>query len=167
MQRGKSRMTLAALLFAGICNAALIPAHAGASDTKLEKDLLTIVTDQGKVQFHVELADTPELRRRGLQGRRTLAADAGMLLLFESPRRVRMWMLNTPIPLDMLFIDPQGKITQIAARTTPYSLTPIAAGTPVNGVLEVLGGNAERLGIKPGDRVLHPAFMDVAEPATR
>jgi len=167
MKAIKRQIMPATLILVVLLAADGIPAHAATPETAPETGLLTIATDDAKVVFHVELADTPESRRHGLQGRQALAADAGMLLLFERPNRARMWMFNTPIPLDMLFIDAEGRITQIAAQTTPFSVTPIAAQTPVIGVLEVPGGSAARLGIQPGDRVIHPAFMgpdDTAAP---
>jgi len=161
-----SRQILATpLLLATLLSAGLIPLHAAPPDKTLDRGLLSIVTAQGDLLFRVEVADTPAARARGLQGRQTLAADAGMLFVSEHPQKTRMWMRNTPIPLDMLFIDAEGRITNIAAQTTPFSLTPIAAATAVTGVLEIPGGSAARLGIRPGDRVIHPAFARSEHPA--
>lgn len=90
--------------------------------------------------------------------RTELAADAGMLFPFSPPRRVSMWMRNTPLSLDMIFIAPDGTIAHIAEETEPFSDALITAPVPVAGVLEVPGGTARRLGLKPGDRVHHPCF---------
>ncbi|MFQ5784459.1 MAG: DUF192 domain-containing protein [Alphaproteobacteria bacterium] len=122
---------------------------------------LVIVTAGGERRFEVEIARTPETRARGLMYRTELARDAGMLFVYQSEGEVRMWMKNTFIPLDMLFIARDGRIHRIAARTTPLSERVIASEGPVQGVLELAGGSAERLGIEPGDRVVSEAFEDL------
>ncbi len=120
---------------------------------------LTIVDSAGQRHlFQVELALSPEERERGLMFRDHLAADGGMIFLFGQPTTIVMWMKNTPIPLDMLFMDSHGTITHIAADAVPYSLTNIPSGGPALGVLEVAGGTAARLGIHVGDRVDFRAF---------
>lgn len=106
--------------------------------------------------FKVEAAVTPETRALGLMFRREMAADSGMLFDFGQNQPVSMWMKNTLIPLDMLFIDAEGRVVNIAERTVPGSLAGIASNGPVRFVLEVNGGTAARLGLKPGDRVHHP-----------
>lgn len=125
--------------------------------SNFEKDRLTIVTDSGRHDFDVELALTPEQRSQGLMFRREMARDAGMLFDF-GPRagRASMWMKNTFIPLDMLFIKTDGEIANVAERTTPHSLEAISSRGPVRYVLELNGGTAARLGIEPGDRVVLP-----------
>jgi uncharacterized membrane protein (UPF0127 family) len=119
---------------------------------------LTIESANGPHKFHVELATTPAQLEHGLMFRRNLAPDAGMLFDFKTPSPVSMWMKNTFIPLDMLFIDPKGRIINIAERTVPHSLDPVAAAAPARAVLELNGGTASRLGIRPGDRVVFPIF---------
>ncbi|HLI11926.1 MAG TPA: DUF192 domain-containing protein [Alphaproteobacteria bacterium] len=120
---------------------------------------LAIETSDGKAHhFTVEVANTPEARERGLMYRKSLAADAGMLFDFREPTPIAMWMKNTLIPLDMLFIDDHGRIVRVVERAVPLSLTPIPSGQPVLAVLEVASGTAARLGIKPGDRIESPAF---------
>jgi uncharacterized membrane protein (UPF0127 family) len=158
MKNIRRRILATSLLLATLFSTGPILLHAAPPDKTLDRGLLTIVTAQGDLRFRVEVADTPVARARGLQGRQTLAADAGMLFVLERPQKMRMWMRDTLIPLDMLFIDAEGGITNIAAETTPFSLTPIAAAKAVTGVLEIPGGSAARLGIRPGDRVIHPAF---------
>lgn len=120
---------------------------------------LSIETAAGETHdFQVEIADTPDQRAQGLMFRRQMAADAGMLFLFGGSEVRAMWMKNTIIPLDMLFIDDKGKIVRIAERTVPYSTRAITSGGPVAAVLELNAGTTSRLAIKPGDRVRHPAF---------
>jgi uncharacterized membrane protein (UPF0127 family) len=119
---------------------------------------LTIESGGQRHKFSIELADTDERRTLGLMYRTSLAADAGMLFDFKMDQPVIMWMRNTRLPLDMLFITRDGRIANIAQRTVPFSETSIYSSGPVRAVLELNGGTAERLGIKPGDRVFHPMF---------
>ena len=121
-----------------------------------EKDTLTIETASGAShKFDIELAVTPEQMAQGLMYRRQMAADAGMLFIYPAPEPAAFWMKNTLIPLDMLFIAPDGHILNIAERTIPLSETPIPSAGPIKAVLELNGGTVSRLGIKPGDRVRH------------
>ncbi len=108
--------------------------------------------------FEVEVARTGEERAKGLMFRRYMPADRGMLFDFGSEQPVGMWMKDTFIPLDMLFIRKDGSIARIAENTEPHSLRTISSGENVLSVLELNGGTAARLGIAPGDRVLHPLF---------
>ena len=125
---------------------------------KFEQGELAIVTDGGRHEFNVELALTTAQHQQGLMFRREMAPDAGMLFDFgPRPRRASMWMKNTYIPLDMLFIKSDGQIDSISERTTPHSLEAISSRGMVRYVLEINGGTAARLGIAPGDRVELPA----------
>lgn len=121
---------------------------------------LVIVTAEGKRhQFRVELAADDQTRARGLMFRKELPADQGMLFDYGgTEREVAMWMQNTLIPLDMLFIRADATILSIAERTVPLSTDSIYAGGPVRAVLELNGGTVARLRIRPGDRVLHRVF---------
>lgn len=120
---------------------------------------LTIVTQGGQRQtFRVEVARNDADRAQGLMFRRSMPADQGMLFDFGRVEPVSMWMQNTYLPLDMLFIRPDGTIARIAANTEPLSTRTIPSGEPVLSVLELNAGMAARLGIKPGDRVEHPIF---------
>jgi uncharacterized membrane protein (UPF0127 family) len=119
---------------------------------------LTIESASGPHKFHVEIATTPAQLEQGLMFRQSMAPDAGMLFDFKMPSPVSMWMKNTFIPLDMLFIDNKGRIINIAERAVPHSLDTIGAAAPARAVLEVNGGTAARLGIRPGDRVMFPIF---------
>ncbi|MEM8878478.1 MAG: DUF192 domain-containing protein [Pseudomonadota bacterium] len=129
-----------------------------ASQTVGDTTKLSIETSGGPVAFDVEFVNTPETRAQGLMFRERLPSGTGMLFDFGGPREVAMWMKNTLIPLDMIFIRDDGVIHRIAANTVPLSLATVASEGPVTGVLEIIGGDAERLGIAPGDRVRHPMF---------
>ena len=119
---------------------------------------LTIITATGPHRFKVELAETPEQMTQGLMFRTNLAPDAGMMFDYKQPIVATMWMRNTLIPLDMLFVDAQGRIVNIHERAVPQSLDVIAAAAPVRAVIELNGGTAARLEIRPGDRVIYPIF---------
>ena len=119
---------------------------------------LTIVGGNGRSTFEVEVARNDMDRAQGLMYRRYLAPDRGMLFDFARVEPVSMWMQNTYIPLDMLFIRPDGSIARIAADTEPLSTRTIPSGEPVLAVLEVVAGTAARLGIKSGDKIEHPLF---------
>jgi uncharacterized protein len=114
---------------------------------------LTVESGSRRHAFTVEMARTPAQQERGLMERRALAADAGMLFPFDPPRPASFWMRNTPIPLDMIFIRPDGSIARIAANTIPLSETPVGVEEAVTAVLEIRGGRAAELGISEGDRV--------------
>ena len=116
---------------------------------------LSIETATATHEFDVELAVTADQQRKGLMYRRQMAPDAGMLFLYDNGSQVTMWMSNTYIPLDMLFIAADGRITHIVERTVPLSTELIGSNGPVRGVLELNGGTASRLGIKVGDTVRH------------
>ncbi len=112
-----------------------------------------------KLDFQVWLADTPQRQAQGLMFVRSLPDMRGMLFVHEDPRPMSMWMKNTYIPLDMLFIDGKGRIQQIVEQTTPHSLALIQSKEPALAVLEIAGGEAQRLGIHAGQHVSHPALV--------
>lgn len=130
----------------------------GVPQERLAIEPLAIRTKGGTVHFLVEMARTSAEQSKGLMFRTEVPDGTGMLFLHEPPRPVAMWMKNTPTSLDMLFIDAAGLVRKIAERTTPYSEAVLASGGPVAGVLEIRGGEAERLGIAVGDAVHHPLF---------
>ena len=109
--------------------------------------------------IHAEVAADFSTRARGLMHRKGLAPNAGMLFIFDAPSEQCMWMKNTYIPLDMVFIDGDGRIQQIVEQTTPHSLAIISSREPALAVLEIGGGEAKRLGLHPGQRVLHAALV--------
>ena len=141
---------LAALLAFGAVDAA--------GSVTFEEMPLLIEATSGRFEFQVELAVSPEQRSQGLMFREDLDEDRGMLFDFGRSQPASMWMRNTYVPLDMLFIDAAGRITQIAANTQPLSDAAIASREPVRAVLELRAGVTARLGIEPGDRVIHPLF---------
>jgi uncharacterized membrane protein (UPF0127 family) len=118
------------------------------------------ITDGKKVKhtFDVWLADTPRRQQQGLMFVRALPDMRGMLFVHESPKPISMWMKNTYIPLDMVFIDAHGRIQQIVEQATPHSLDIIRSNDPALAVLEIAGGEAKRLGLHAGQHVTHPAL---------
>jgi uncharacterized membrane protein (UPF0127 family) len=122
------------------------------------RDTLTIVTATGSHPFKVETMRTDAELERGLMFRRKMAADRGMLCDFGSPRVVTMWMKNTYLPLDMVFIAGDGHVVSVKENAEPLSETTISSGDAALGVLEVNAGTAKRIGLKPGDSVENPMF---------
>jgi uncharacterized protein len=123
-----------------------------------DPNTLEIVSKSGVHVFAVELAVTDEQRAKGLMFRRSLPEGQGMLFKFEPDQVINMWMHNTYIPLDMIFIRSDGRILRIAENTKPESDNIISSGGPARGVLEVIAGTARKLGLAPGDKVAHPWF---------
>ena len=119
---------------------------------------LTIVTTQGEHDFWVEIADEDAERQRGLMYRDALADDRGMLFQFQDVQPRGFWMRNTPNPLDIIYVAPDGKIVSIAANAVPFSEETLPSDGPANGVVELRGGRAAEIGAKAGDVVRHPFF---------
>jgi len=132
----------------------LVPGMARA----LDPGELVIETPNGAHRFTVELAATPGERARGLMYRQSMQPDHGMLFDFQTEQPVAFWMKDTPLPLDMLFIDGKGIVLQIAEDAEPYSEAPIPSEQPVRAVLELNAGISRKLGITPGAKVEHPIF---------
>jgi uncharacterized membrane protein (UPF0127 family) len=130
----------------------------GQSARAAETEPLEIVTKSGVQVFDVELARTEEQKTTGLMYRKELADGRGMLFDFSPEQPISMWMKNTFIPLDMIFIRADGRILRIAENTEPQSERIISSGGLAKGVLEVVGGTAKKYGITAGDRVGHPLF---------
>ena len=149
------RPALAALaLAAGLA----APPAAAAPPAPAATDDLVIDTASGEHHFTVDVMRTRDELERGLMFRRQLAADRGMLFDFGSSQRVSMWMKNTYLPLDMVFIAADGRVVSVKRDAEPLSETIIPSGGDVLGVLEVNAGTAARIGVKPGDRVIDPMF---------
>lgn len=119
---------------------------------------LEIETATGRHRFTVEVADSAEEKAFGLMFVRELADDRGMLFDYPENTPAVMWMKNTFIPLDMLFVRDDGTIRRIVKNTTPQSLKAIRSGGPVRGVVELKAGTADRIGVERNDRVYHPIF---------
>src|ERR1700749_908952 len=122
----------------------------GADLQKFPASELTIISATGPHRFKVELAETPAQMTQGLMFRTSLAPDAGMLFDYKEPTAATMWMSNTLIPLDMLFVDAHGRIVNIHERAVPQSLDIIAAAAPVRAVIELNGGTPSRLALRAG-----------------
>jgi uncharacterized protein len=133
---------------------AALPENAQIS--KLEP--ITLESADSVTMLTAEIADTDELRTRGLMFRHFLPEDKAMLFDYETPRPVAMWMKNTNISLDMLFIRQDGTIAAIAQDTVPQSLDTISVQEPVRGVLELAAGTVKRLGLRVNDKVYHRIF---------
>jgi uncharacterized membrane protein (UPF0127 family) len=119
---------------------------------------LEIVSATGVHVFSVEIADSDPAREKGLMFRKNLPDGQGMLFDFQREQEVSFWMKNTYIPLDMIFIQGNGRISHIVENAKPLSTALIPSDGPVLAVLEVSGGTAHRLGIRTGDRVAFPIF---------
>ncbi len=150
-----TRRTLMALVLAF---AFATPVPAQNPNVRFEKSDLTIESGGKRHRFTVEFADNDERRTLGLMHRRQMAADAGMLFDFKRDAPVAMWMRNTLIPLDMLFVDREGIVRHIHERAVPMSEAIISSEENVRAVLELNGGSAARLGLKKGDRLVHAMF---------
>jgi hypothetical protein len=143
-----------------VCAAGLALAQESAHEplSAFPRSPLSIQSDDARHEFTVWVADTPSRRAQGLMFVKSLAPGTGMLFVFAEPQGVSMWMKNTLISLDMLFVAANGQVIHIAADAKPESLATISSMGLVTGVIELAGGEARRLGIHTGDRVIHPAF---------
>jgi uncharacterized membrane protein (UPF0127 family) len=121
---------------------------------------LTVVTSTGEHKFMVEIADDEMERQRGLMERAPLAEDRGMLFQFPDVAERGFWMHNTPSSLDIIYIDPRGRIVSIVKRAAPENDTVLPSNGPASGVLELRAGRSDEIGAKPGDRVRHPFFAE-------
>ena len=151
-RRGRTRFSIPMVAVLVLCALTGFGARA-ASIQPLE-----IVTKNGVHVFSVEMATTDKERETGLMYRKELPDGKGMLFDFSPEQQISMWMKNTYIPLDMIFIRADGRILRIAENTEPHSTKIISSGGPAKGVLEVIAGTAQKYGIAAGDRVAHPLF---------
>ena len=133
------------------------------ADGVLQLEKLTLVTGRGETTLNIEIAQTLEQKAKGLMFRKQLADDAGMLFPYGEPQEITMWMKNTFIPLDMVFIRADGEVASIAKNAQPQSLAIISSGVRVRAVLELNAGEADAMGLKPGDRVKHKLFKPKAD----
>ncbi len=124
-----------------------------------EPESLTIQAADKTYAFQVEIADTPLRQKQGLMYRKNLADNVGMLFIYNHPQPVFMWMKNTFISLDILFLNTHGEIVKIFHQAQPHSERLITSGGNVSAVLEIKGGRTKALGLRPGDDVLHPFFL--------
>ena len=129
-----------------------------AEEIAFETSEIWVESGSGQYHFFVEIAETRNQRQRGLMFRPDLPQNTGMLFDFGEETQLSMWMKNTFIPLDMLFVNKLGTIHRIVENTTPLSLKTIPAGAPTMVVIELNAGVTRRLGIRPGDRIIHGIF---------
>lgn len=138
------------------------PATAGAEECRpapeRPRENLQIVTASGSHPFKVEVARSMEQRAKGLMCRQTMARNHGMLFTFDVEMPIHMWMKNTYLPLDMVFVSRTGVVTAVIANTTPFSEELISSGAPAYAVIELNAGVAGELGITEGAKVDHPVF---------
>lgn len=161
-------LLLAAALLLAPCLPALLagpPAQAAdaapatAAQPELPKQPLAIIgTDGVHHAFSVEMATTPAQQETGLMFRTSVPPDGGMLFDWGAPRQSMMWMKNTLVPLDMLFIAPDGTVSHIAENTVPHSLAVIDGRAPARATLELAAGTAQRLNLMVGARVEGAGF---------
>jgi uncharacterized membrane protein (UPF0127 family) len=119
---------------------------------------LVLKTESGDHSFTIEVASTNQERALGLMFRRSLPENGGMLFLYDRPQPAAMWMKNTLIPLDMVFISADGTVHRIEQNAEPHSTALIPSEGPVVAVLELNGGEAAKIGLKRGDKVLYPGL---------
>ncbi len=143
-----ARAALAALVIFGFF---IIPSAFG--DVLFKPASLKIETKNGPVLLNVEVADTEAKREQGLMFRRSIADDRGMIFLFDGEQEITMWMKNTYIPLDMVFIGNDWRIKHIAYNAEPFSTDVISSMSPASRVLEIAAGQAQNLGLAIGDAV--------------
>ncbi len=164
------RRLRACLLAATVLLLGSLPARPDPAMESLDQfptSVLEIRTHAGREWFSVWIADTPARSEQGLMFLKWLPTDRGMLFPQETPRVMSMWMKNTLIPLDMLFIDAQGRVVYIRERATPQSQDIISTPVAVKAVLELAGGECSRLGIRVGDHVRHQLFGSAPEGPVR
>lgn len=158
MNQNRNSGWRAARLWLAVALIAVSAALAGPLAQAASFSTLEIATKNGVHIFSVEMATTEEEKSKGLMYRRELADGKGMLFDFSPEQQISMWMKNTYISLDMIFIRADGRILRIAENTEPLSTKIISSGGLAKGVLEVIAGTAQKYGIQPGDRVAHPLF---------
>ncbi|MBU1347375.1 MAG: DUF192 domain-containing protein [Alphaproteobacteria bacterium] len=153
------RLLVAGILAFGMGLGACAQSSAPMDEAGNPLESLTVATSTGSHDFLVEIADDDAERQRGLMFRAPLADDRGMLFQFPDTAERAFWMKNTPSSLDIIYIDPKGKIVSIAHHATPYSEAPLPSNGAASGVLELRAGRAEEIGAKAGDTVTHPFFQ--------
>jgi uncharacterized protein len=167
MNDSMSRHARAAFLRALLCCCALLGAtwaFAGEGSSEqlnqvFRRSALQIATPDARIhKFEMWIADDEPRRARGLMFVTKMADDQGMLFIYPQPQLVAMWMKNTHISLDMLFVSVDGRVERVVENTTPMSTKTIESGKPVLAVIELNAGTAQRFNIRAGAQVIHPAF---------
>ena len=158
-RRNPARPALLAALVSWLLPPLVAAGTPPGADEGFPRSALEIRSAGGRQWFNIRIADTEARRELGLMFVTKLPSDEGMLFPEDPPRIMSMWMKNTLIPLDMLFIDAHGRIACLLENTKPQSLEVLSCDQPVKAVLEIAGGEARRRGIKVGDAVVHAAFQ--------
>lgn len=143
-------------LFLFLVALAAQPAALAAQSGACRDDVVTLRGDWGQARFSVEIADTEATRARGLMFRESMPRGAGMLFIYDHPQVVAFWMRNTLIPLDMIFMEADGRVAHVHHEAVPLDETPIWGGNRIQYVLEINGGLARQFGIAPGSEMRHP-----------
>ena len=154
MRHTRTFATLALVL----CSLAAAAGFAPAQLRDFPQDQLTLQHGTSRIELQIWVADTDARQSQGLMFLTELPQGYGMLFPLTEPRVMNMWMKNTYVPLDMVFVGIDGAVLRIAADTVPQSTDIISSGAVVGGVLEIRAGESKRLGLKVGDRVLHRHF---------
>ena len=162
LRRVAPTLLLASALCACAAPAAGAQSRPEGRPQSLATETLTVHTAKGARRFTVQVADTEETRETGLMFVRRMPADRGMVFKFPQAGEQAFWMRNTLIPLDIIYVGPNGRIVSIAKRAKPQDETPLPSHGAANGVLEINGGLADKLGIAVGDRVSDPAIYPPA-----
>ncbi len=132
-----------------------------AQEINFEKSIVIVKTKSNEYFFNVEIAKTNEQRSLGLMNRKILNQNNGMIFIYPKSQIVKMWMKNTYIPLDMIFIKQNGEIDTIIKMTKPLELKPIGPNKPIKAVLEINGGLTTYLNIQKGDKVISKEITNV------
>lgn len=153
------RLVLSLVMAAGLAlHAAACSTQGPVDEQGRPLEPLSVVTSSGEHKFMVEIADDESERQRGLMYRPPLDDDRGMLFQFPDVAERGFWMHNTPSSLDIIYIDPTGRIVSIAKHASPMSDATIPSNGPANGVLELRAGRTDEIGAKPGDMIKHSFF---------
>jgi hypothetical protein len=142
--------------------AAALGLQAGAAQAACRPDVIDLRGPDGAARFSVEIADDPQERARGLMHRESMPAGHGMLFLWDEADQRGFWMKNTPLPLDLIFLDPQGRVLNVIAEAEPFSEEILPSEGEALAVLEINGGLAGRYGLGPGAEARHPHFGEDA-----
>lgn len=152
----QAMLVAAAVALCGACTSN--GSESGSATAAMPRTEVTVESAGGSHRFDVEVARTKEEQANGLMYRTDIPQNGGMLFApypagGGAPRAASFWMRNTPSPLDILFIRPDGTVATLAENTIPFSEAPVSSGEPVSAVLEIRGGRAAELGIAEGDKV--------------
>ena len=150
----KGQTTIAGAALAALVIFSFSMMQSAFGDALFKPASLKIETKSGPVLLNVEVADTEAKREQGLMFRRSISDDHGMIFLFDGEHEITMWMKNTYIPLDMVFIGNDWRVRHIAYNAEPFSTDIISSVRPASRVLEIGAGQAKKLGLAIGDHVL-------------